>query len=132
MSLAVTSTRSICCSWEIFSSAVIVARSALALSRQACVGNVRPSPAPVMSIAPAMLPVPAGQSPPAPPMPAGPLCEPPGEQAPTLNSKVTAASHQQLQDETMLVGGLAMRVVLSWHVQFCSIFDLESLRDVRF
>src|SRR5512142_2834722 len=72
MSEALVLARSICCSCASFSSEVIIASSELALSRQACVGKVRPAPASTVPSAPATLPLPPApppSSPPAPPLP---------------------------------------------------------------
>src|SRR5688572_29198976 len=72
MSAAEVSTRSTWWSCAIFSSAVIIASTALALSRQACVGNTRPGTpgSPALPLAPAVLPPPP--APLAAPLPAAP------------------------------------------------------------
>ncbi len=72
MSDALTLARSTCCSCANFSSEVIMPRSEVALSRQACVGKVRAVPASGVPSAPATLPVPPEPPPssaPVPPLP---------------------------------------------------------------
>src|SRR5688572_18926427 len=79
MSAAEVSTRSTWWSCAIFSSAVIIASTALALSRQACVGNTRPGTlgSPALPLAPAVLPPPpAPLEAPLPPVPPVPLNAP--------------------------------------------------------